>query len=126
MLWGNMRQLDIVRAFSEARPVLKEYNQDPLATLTRAGIEIVEAVQVVGDKDKLGHELADVLWFVLATAISQGIDIEQAFDEKKIRNDAKYPAEFFQDGDYHQIIESLRREWEEAGGDATFFEYFGG
>lgn len=113
-----------VRKWLEERPTLLAHNRDPLKVLTLASLEIIEAIEARGDKDKLGHELADVMWYVLSLAETEGIDLETAFQEKVTRNEAKYKPDYFQYGDYEEARNRARKEWAEAGGDEAWFTYF--
>lgn len=45
------------------------------------------------NKDAIGEELADVLWFTLLLAKKVDIDIIDAFGKKMTKNAAKYPVE---------------------------------
>lgn len=57
------------------------------------GAEIAAAVEE--KKTALGHELADVLYWVLLLAHDTGIDLPTAFQNKLGLNREKYPAEKF-------------------------------
>ena len=48
---------------------------------------------IAAARDELGHELADVLYWVLLMSHDFGIDLGAAFREKMARNAAKYPVE---------------------------------
>ncbi len=45
------------------------------------------------NKDEIGEELADVLYWVLLMAFDLKIDILQALDKKIQRNESRYPVE---------------------------------
>lgn len=51
--------------------------------------EIQEYIK--SNKDEVGEELADVLYWVLLMSHDLGIDIKQAFEDKMSKNEAKYP-----------------------------------
>lgn len=44
-------------------------------------------------RDKVGEELADVLYWVLLLSYDMGIDIREALSKKMNMNEAKYPVE---------------------------------
>lgn len=43
------------------------------------------------NKNEIGEELADVLYWVLLMSHDLDIDIKQAFEDKMLKNEAKYP-----------------------------------
>jgi NTP pyrophosphatase (non-canonical NTP hydrolase) len=45
------------------------------------------------NKNEVGEELADVLYWVLLMSHNLGIDIKQAFEDKMSKNEAKYPVD---------------------------------
>lgn len=79
--------------------------KDMALSLTLEAAEVLELFQWVKDaaaaehansvKDKLAHELSDVLYWVLLMAHDFKIDLESAFAEKMALNEKKYPAEKF-------------------------------
>ena len=50
-------------------------------------------VYLANHKDKLGEELADVLYWVLLMSKNLNINLEDAFSKKMEKNAAKYPVE---------------------------------
>ncbi len=46
---------------------------------------------VKSNKNEIGEELADVLYWVLLMSYDLDIDIKQAFEDKMLKNEAKYP-----------------------------------
>lgn len=44
-------------------------------------------------KERIGDELSDVLYWTLLMAHDSGINLEEAFARKMVRNEAKYPLE---------------------------------
>ncbi|MES2437135.1 MAG: nucleotide pyrophosphohydrolase [Patescibacteria group bacterium] len=48
---------------------------------------------LVENKDKVGEELADVLYWVLLMSHDLGLDIKKLFEEKMKQNEAKYSVE---------------------------------
>lgn len=53
--------------------------------------EIQECIDT--NRDTIGHELADVLYWVLLMSHDMGIDLSAAFRQKMDKNRAKYPVE---------------------------------
>ena len=45
----------------------------------------------------IADELADVLWWVIVVADAMGIDVAQAFQQKLVKNEKKYPAKAFKE-----------------------------
>ncbi len=121
----SIRELqDEVSRFLSKRPTMLENNSHPGKVAELLQSEVDEALAVLDQPDKLGHELADILFFCFTIANSHGLDLDTAFKEKVQRNEAKYSPEYFQDGDYEENWLRARREWAEAGGDDAFFQYF--
>ncbi|MDD3998779.1 MAG: nucleotide pyrophosphohydrolase [Candidatus Shapirobacteria bacterium] len=46
---------------------------------------------IKSNKDDIGEELADVLYWVLLMGHDLDIDIKKAFEDKMLKNEAKYP-----------------------------------
>lgn len=46
---------------------------------------------IKSNKDDIGEELADVLYWVLLMSHNLNIDIKAAFEDKMLKNEAKYP-----------------------------------
>lgn len=42
-------------------------------------------------KERIGEELSDVLYWTLLMAHDSGVNLEEAFERKMARNEAKYP-----------------------------------
>lgn len=55
----------------------------------RNGDELAEHLEA--NRDALGHELSDVLYWVLLIAHDNGIDVGRAFRDKLRLNELKYP-----------------------------------
>jgi NTP pyrophosphatase (non-canonical NTP hydrolase) len=72
-------------------------------SLTLEAAELAELMQwkdgaeldahLQANREALGDELADVLWYTLLLAHYQGIDLADAFARKLEKNAAKYPVE---------------------------------
>lgn len=85
--------------FREERPLMRGNDTMP-HLIDRIKIEADEALEAYheGDKNHLGDELADVIFFVLNAANHEGIDIAEALQRKFQENITKYPPEMFQEG----------------------------
>ena len=86
--WGqfqNPKDLAISLAL-EAAEVLEHFQW-------RTNDEITEYIK--SNKDEIGEELADVLYWVLILSHDLNLDIVDAFDRKMIKNRKKYPVEKF-------------------------------
>jgi len=90
--------------FAEERDWKQFHTPKDLAlSLTLEAAELAELMQWKGgeeleahleaNREALGDELADVLWYTLLLAHYQGIDLGQAFARKLEKNAAKYPVE---------------------------------
>ena len=115
----------LVANFCADRPTLAENNQDPenLLKLLREEIDETEA-ELFNGRDKLGPEMADVLWFLISLAEFYNIDLEQEIREKAARNYLKYPAVAFLGGDYYESREECQEEWRRCGGEDDFYGEF--
>ena len=93
-----------ITAFRDARD-WKQFHtpKDVALSLVLEATEVLELMQwkngdaldakLAENKEALGDELADVLYYTLLLAHDQGIDVEAAFTRKMERNAAKYPVE---------------------------------
>ena len=48
---------------------------------------------LINKREELGDELADVLYWILLMSNDFGIDLEEAWDRKMLKNEIKYPVE---------------------------------
>lgn len=91
-------------AFRDARNWKQFHNPKDLAiSLLLESTEVLEHFQwknademakhVKDNKEDVGEELADVLYWVLLMANDLGIDLAEAFVKKQDKNDKKYPKE---------------------------------
>ncbi|MBK6427501.1 MAG: nucleotide pyrophosphohydrolase [Blastocatellia bacterium] len=91
-----------VVAFRDARD-WKQFHtpKDTAVSLALEAAEVLELMQwrngdelethLEANHDALGHELSDVLYWVLLIAHDQGIDLGRAFRDKLSLNEVKYP-----------------------------------
>lgn len=90
--------------FRDARDWKQFHNPKDLAiSLSLEASEVLEHFQwkskeemekyVVGSKQEIGEELADVLYWVLLMSHDLNIDILEALDKKVSKNEKKYPVE---------------------------------
>ncbi len=88
--------------FAEKRDWAQFHTPKDLAlSLTLEAAELAELMQwkdgeeldahLAANREALGDELADVLWYTLLLAHYQGIDLADAFERKLAKNGAKYP-----------------------------------
>ena len=97
---------DLVRRINEFRDARKwrqfHNPKDSAISLALEAAEVLEHMQwksgeelyeyVKGDgKEELSEELMDVLYWVLVMSCDFNIDIEDAFEKKMKKNEAKYP-----------------------------------
>lgn len=91
-----------VVAFRDARDWRQFHTpKDTAVSLTLEVAEVLELMQwrngdelaahLVENREALGHELSDVLYWVLLIAHDQDIDLGRAFREKLRINESKYP-----------------------------------
>jgi len=91
-------------AFRDARNWSQFHNpKDCALSLSLEAAEVLEHFQwkngeelsqyVRDNKDEIGDELIDVLYWVLLMSHDLDIDIESAFERKMVKNEAKYPVE---------------------------------
>ena len=102
---ANLSELqEIIRQFCEARDWDQFHNPKDLAiSLSLEASEVLEHFQwksaremkehLVDGKDEIGHELADVLYWVLLLANKANVNLTEAFDSKMVHNETKYPVE---------------------------------
>lgn len=92
----------MIRKFVDDRDWDQFHNPKDLAvSLTLEAAEVLEHFQwkndaemrehVVKNRDEVGEELADVLYWVLLLANKIDLDLEEAFEKKMAKNAAKYP-----------------------------------
>jgi len=113
----------LVNDFMVQRPVMLENNRNK-ASMVRLFLAEAEELVVeleAEDVEKIAQELPDVIWFCLTIANLYGIDMENAFWAKAIRNEHKYPEENF-DGSmtYEEAATLCRALWAENGNDNHF------
>lgn len=91
-----------VVAFRDARDWGQFHTpKDTAVSLALEAAEVLELMQwrngdelaahLEANRDALGHELSDVLYWVLLIAHDNGIDLGQAFHDKLSLNELKYP-----------------------------------
>lgn len=105
---------EIVREFIRRRPTMFENNRDParMAELLQQEIDELKIEILAGDVDKIAGEIPDVLWFCITIAEVYGIDVENSFWAKAIRNDYKYDEKYFNDGlSYEEASTLCRAMW---------------
>lgn len=78
----------------------KQFHQpkDLALSLTLEAAEVLELFQWKREgewpaSDRLGEELADVLYWALLMAADGGVDLAAAFEAKMVANERKYPVE---------------------------------
>jgi len=95
---------DIARKFTSERDWEQFHNPKDLGVAL--SIEVAEVLEhfrfktnkeiekyLKTNRKKLGHELADVLWFLVRLSDVCDIDLTEAFMEKEKITEKKYPAE---------------------------------
>jgi NTP pyrophosphatase (non-canonical NTP hydrolase) len=93
-----------INRFREERNWNQFHNpKDVALSLTLEAAEVVEHFQwktkeevaeyVNKNRDEIGEELADVLWWVLLLSHDLQIELVEAFNKKLRKNDRKYPVE---------------------------------
>lgn len=91
-----------VVAFRDARDWRQFHTpKDTAVSLALEAAEVLELMQwrngdelaahLEANREALGHELSDVLYWVLLIAHDRGIDLGEAFREKLRLNELKYP-----------------------------------
>jgi NTP pyrophosphatase (non-canonical NTP hydrolase) len=95
---------DKINAHRDARDWRQFHKPKDLAlSLTLEAAEVLELFQWKGDeeaaeyvkknKERIGEELADVLYWVLTLADDCGINMKEAFERKMKINEEKYPVD---------------------------------
>ena len=98
------RLTDAATRFADEREWRQFHTPKDLAlSLTLEAAEVAELMQwkdgqeldahLRANREALGDELADVLWYTLLLARYQQIDLAEAFHRKLQKNAAKYPVE---------------------------------
>lgn len=94
----------LVYEFREKRDWTGEDPKDMALSLVLEAAELLEHFQFKTGEEveaeaklrgAICDELADVLWWVMAMADRLGIDMAQAVERKKAKNEEKYPVELF-------------------------------
>jgi NTP pyrophosphatase (non-canonical NTP hydrolase) len=91
-----------ILAFREARDWKQFHNPKDLAiSLSLEASEVLEHFQwkskeeineyIKTNKEQIGEEIADVLYWVILLANDINIDLEKAFNKKMEKNEKKYP-----------------------------------
>ncbi len=76
------------------------------------------AIEVVG-------EIGDVLWLALGLCAEIGVDPHYAVEMKLLRNSVKYPDSFLSNGwDREKAMELSKSQYENAGGDKNFYDWY--
>lgn len=100
---SSLQQLiDRILIFRDARDWKQFHNpKDMSLSLVLEATEVMEHFQwktpkqteeyVPKNKDKIGEELADVLYWVLLMSNDLKIDLLEMFNKKMIKNESKYP-----------------------------------
>lgn len=91
----------MLQAFSEDRPTLKE-NNTPERIIELLQNEAVEAAESLTDTENLAAEIADIVIFALTLANHYGFDMDLEVRDKVAFNTGRYSADLFQDGDYEE------------------------
>jgi len=113
----------LVHEFVAERPTMFDNNRDPkrMAELLRQEMDELLVEIDKEDVNGIAGELPDVVWFCLTIAEIYGIDLENAFWAKGIRNQEKYPASMFDNGmTYEQAHTLCRALW--GGNDEDYFD----
>lgn len=93
-----------IRKFVDERDWDQFHNPKDLAiSLSLEAGEVLEHFQwksygeivtyLENNKDAVGEELVDVLWYMILLANKTNIDLSRAFEKKLDKNDKKYPIE---------------------------------
>ena len=96
--------MDLVVSFRDERDWKQFHNPKDLAiSLSLEASEVLEHFQwkskeemevyIKENKEKIGEELADVLYWVLLMSNDLEIDVSEAFEKKLMKNAEKYPVE---------------------------------
>lgn len=68
--------------------------------------QVTEKMQNTVEREKIGHELADTLFFILRFAQKYDFDLSDCFSQKMSQNARRYPVEEFK-GKNHKSTHSL-------------------
>ncbi|MCB0329549.1 MAG: nucleotide pyrophosphohydrolase [Bdellovibrionales bacterium] len=99
---SSLRELQLqVKTFRDERDWKQFHNfKDMLLSLGLEVSEFSELFQWKSDsevknlpRESFGEELADILYWVLLFAEDLDIDLEQAFGNKMLKNEGKYPVD---------------------------------
>lgn len=94
-----------VMAFLQARPSMHEFNRASDSLEINIALEAAEILELTKIrsiftdreyKNRLGSEMADVLWYLLTLAEMQDIDLGKSLMDKIRTNEQRFPAEHFQ------------------------------
>ena len=96
--------LNRILAFRDARDWRQFHKgKDMAISLALEAAEVVEhfrwkseaevLAHIEANREQIGEELADVLYWVLLMAHDFGINLEEAFSRKMDKNESKYPVE---------------------------------
>lgn len=106
----------VIRKFCDERNWDQFHNlKDLLISLNLESAEALELAQwkndaelddIIKNNERLGEEIADVLYWILLIANKADIDLTAAFDKKMLQNENKYPVEksFGQHKKYTELI----------------------
>lgn len=107
---------EMLRNFTEDRPVMKEANSDVsflLGLLLQEVTELQEEPHGMSKEKYLEQELADVAIFAISILHLITGDADAAIREKVGRNTLKYPARLFQEGSYEDARANSKLQWTE-------------
>lgn len=117
-----MREIQqMIANYVADRPLMFAHNQDNHRMLTLLLGEVAELSEVLGDKENLGHELADVVWLAISMAVLNDIDLDNEIRTKGARNHLKRQSCDWQEGDYKTQDRISRQKWADNGGDDEFY-----
>lgn len=100
-----------VKDFANDRPILKQAGQNNLDMIHMIRAEVNEAEEVANDREKLAREIPDIIIFCVQLAINNNIDLTAEIMEKLARNQIKYLASDYQEGDYQEARRKSRADW---------------
>ncbi len=63
------------------------------------------------DKVKIGEEVADVFWYLIAFCYATGINLEAAIHDKLLKNEKKFPVEMFKGQHNDQFYKEQKRKY---------------
>lgn len=115
----------LVSEFMQERPTMARANSDPrlMMQLLQNEVDELKVEIEAGDHNKIAGELPDVVWFCLTIAEIYGIDLENALWAKGIRNQEKYPTEYFGgEMTYEEAHTICRALWAQNGNDDSFLQ----